>query len=217
MRKDSQKTRAKLIRAAEKLFARQGLESTSLLQIIKHAKVNNRSAMQYHFKNKEGLIKAILDKHTHDLSNRCKDLLQELRERDDYDLRDVVEVLVLPFAEKLDERDGGREFLLLHGQLMLSEKYKALRKESVNFAEETKRLFFLMQPFVPPIDQKSVMARSLICETLLFQGLSAYLTHEKLVRRDEFIQSLIGTISANFALPEISSKPALSAVSANAS
>lgn len=159
--------------------------------------------MQYHFKNKEGLIKAILDKHTHDLATRCNDLLQQLKDRDDYELRDVVEVLVLPIAEKLDERDGGREFLLLHGQLMLSEKYKALRRESVNFTQETRRLYTLMQPFVPPIDQKSVTARSLICETLLFQGLSAYLTHEKLVRRDEFIQSLIATISANFSLPEI--------------
>lgn len=201
MRKDSQLTRAKLIRAAEKLFAKHGVESTSLLQIIKHAKVNNRSAMQYHFKNKEGLIRAILEKHTHGMAERCNSLLEELKQRENYQLRDVVEVLVLPIAEKLDERDGGREFLLLHGQLMLSDKFKALRKNSVNFGQETRRLFVLMSPFIPPIDQQSVVARSLICETLLFQGLSTYLIHEKSVRREEFIQSLIDVITATFSLP----------------
>ena len=47
------------MRAAEKLIADQGLENVSIRQIVSHAQQKNESALQYHFGNLSGLIKAI--------------------------------------------------------------------------------------------------------------------------------------------------------------
>ena len=59
MRKDTQETRRRIIDTAERLFAERGVEITSLVEIAKAAGQKNRSALQYHFTNKEGLLNAV--------------------------------------------------------------------------------------------------------------------------------------------------------------
>jgi len=52
-------TKTQILDAAEKLFARQGFEATSLRAIIADAGVN-LAAIHYHFRSKEGLVRAVL-------------------------------------------------------------------------------------------------------------------------------------------------------------
>ena len=73
MRKDTAATRKRIIDTAENLFAERGVDNTSLLDISKAAQQKNRSALQYHFTNKQGLLDAVLDKHAKGIA----DLLQQ--------------------------------------------------------------------------------------------------------------------------------------------
>ena len=52
-------TRAKLMRAMEKLCARDGAEFVTLKAVIAEAGQKNESVLQYHFKNRAGLVSAI--------------------------------------------------------------------------------------------------------------------------------------------------------------
>ena len=52
-------TKTRILDAAEKLFAEQGFEATSLRDITTHARVNLAS-VNYHFRSKEELVRAVL-------------------------------------------------------------------------------------------------------------------------------------------------------------
>ncbi|MFB0932841.1 MAG: TetR family transcriptional regulator, partial [Pseudomonadales bacterium] len=54
----SEATQDALIHAAIALIAENGLENISIRSIIEASGQKNESALQYHFKNRDGLIKA---------------------------------------------------------------------------------------------------------------------------------------------------------------
>jgi AcrR family transcriptional regulator len=62
MARDATETREKLLRAAEHLFARQGLD-VPIREIHALAGQKNASAIQYHFGSKEELVAAIIERH----------------------------------------------------------------------------------------------------------------------------------------------------------
>ena len=55
--------RAALIDAAERLFAERGSDGVSLREITSAAGATNASAVQYHFGDRRGLVRAVLAKH----------------------------------------------------------------------------------------------------------------------------------------------------------
>ena len=60
----SEATQDALIHAAIALIAENGLENISIRSIIEASGQKNESALQYHFKNRDGLIKAIHKRHS---------------------------------------------------------------------------------------------------------------------------------------------------------
>jgi AcrR family transcriptional regulator len=62
MARDATETREKLLRAAEHLFARHGLD-VPIREIHAMAGQKNASAIQYHFGSKEELVQAIIERH----------------------------------------------------------------------------------------------------------------------------------------------------------
>lgn len=192
MRKDTLTTRKRIIDTAEALFAERGVESTSLLEIAKAAGQKNRSAMQYHFTNKEGLLDAVLDKHARHISHTRALMLDELEQGGDYSFYQLVEALVLPMASQLDNEDGGRDFLKIHSQLMTAEAYSELRRRRDGNDGETQRLIDMAGRFMNTEDPDNVSARFVLAGCLLIHGLAAYLAHTTShIDRSTFLQILI--------------------------
>ena len=191
MRKDTLATRKRIIDTAEALFAERGVESTSLLEIAKAAGQKNRSALQYHFTNKEGLLDAVLDKHAQDISDVRTLMLDRLEQRGDYSLYEFIEALVLPMASQLDNKDGGRAFLKIHSQLMTTETYSELRERRDKNNTDTQRLLAMTLPFLNTQDQESVSARFLLAGCLLVHGLAAYLVQTDNINRGAFLHTLV--------------------------
>lgn len=67
-------TKDKILDAAEKLFARDGFDATSLRAITSEAEVN-LAAVNYHFKSKDALILEVFGRHLLPVAERRKALL----------------------------------------------------------------------------------------------------------------------------------------------
>lgn len=104
-------TRARIVRAAERLFAARGLNGVSLREINRAAGQSNTGAVQYHFGDRDGLIRAVIEKHRKDTEPRRHALLDQYEAAGVDDLRVLAAALVLPAAAKLSDPDGGREYL----------------------------------------------------------------------------------------------------------
>ncbi len=194
MRKDTQETRRRIIDTAESMFAERGVEITSLVEIAKAAGQKNRSALQYHFTNKEGLLNAVLDKHADNITQARGAMLDELDARGKYSLYELVEALVLPMASQLDNEDGGRAFLKIHSQLMTTEAYRELRQRRDDSDPNTRRLVAMVGEFLPTDDMDSVRARLLLTGCLLIHGLAIYLTQADAIARSTYLQVLVQSI-----------------------
>ena len=104
-------TRQKIIDAAEALMAERGVEAVSINEIVKAAGQRNPSALNYHFGNKAGVVQAVFDRHTPRIEQRRQQLLDALPASPS--LHGLIEALVLPLAEQVDQPDGGQNYLKL--------------------------------------------------------------------------------------------------------
>lgn len=115
---DSATTTDRLISAAEELFARQGIEGVSLREINRAAGAKNASALQYHFRDRDGLLRALMAKHRRDVEARRHAMLDAYEADGRDDLRALAGALVRPMAAKLADPAGGPEYLQILADLM---------------------------------------------------------------------------------------------------
>lgn len=111
----SQSSREALIEAGERLFAAGNIDGVSLREIGRAAGQRNATALQYHFGSRDGLIAAIVDKHSEEVAARRHALLDECR--DEPTLRALCNAFVKPLASKLVTEDG-RLFLQIAGHVI---------------------------------------------------------------------------------------------------
>ena len=111
-------TRRSLIDAAERLFARGGVASPSLREVARLAGARNVAAVQYHFGDRDGLVNAILDKHLATVDAERHRLLDDYEAGRTSGLHALAAALVRPYARKLDDADGGPEFLQVYADLL---------------------------------------------------------------------------------------------------
>ena len=108
--------RQKLVDAARDLFAEHGIEGVSLREITRAAGQGNTSALQYHFGNREALLRAVLEPHQQQVDARRASLLDELEAREPAPLRDLASALVRPSAAML-QVEGGTAYLRIMAEL----------------------------------------------------------------------------------------------------
>ncbi|HMG43834.1 MAG TPA: helix-turn-helix domain-containing protein [Acidimicrobiales bacterium] len=120
-------TKERLIEAAERLFAEQGIDAVSLREINRASGARNAIAVQYHFSDRAGVVRAILDKHMPDVESRRHAMLDQYEaERDaepdsdarEAQIRTLAAALVRPLAAKLADADGGPAFLQIYADLL---------------------------------------------------------------------------------------------------
>ena len=105
-------TRELLIETAERLFVERGTDvSGHDITIASGAK--NKSAIQYHFTDRIGLIRAVLDKHEMDVAARRHAMLDTYEAAGVDDIRALAAALVEPLAAELSNLDGGPGYLQL--------------------------------------------------------------------------------------------------------
>jgi AcrR family transcriptional regulator len=86
----------KLMDAAERLYAERGFAGVSIRQISDAAGQRNKSVVQYHFSNRDELIKAIIARHVAPVDRLRMEMVAALVDRPEVSLRDRVACGVLP-------------------------------------------------------------------------------------------------------------------------
>jgi TetR/AcrR family transcriptional regulator, regulator of cefoperazone and chloramphenicol sensitivity len=111
-------TRSRLLRAAEQLFAQEGIERAQMRAITRLAGQRNESALHYHFGSRADLLRAVLHRHLGELEQLRSGYVRELVEqKQTHNLRALVNAVVLPTGAKLAAADG-QDYLLIMVQCL---------------------------------------------------------------------------------------------------
>jgi AcrR family transcriptional regulator len=111
-------TRARLLRAGERLFAERGIHQVRLREINALAGQRNSSALHYHFGSRDGLVEAILSEHQTAMDRDVRPALDELEAGPgEPTVRAIVAVWVDALTDQL-QTESGRDFLRLLPQVL---------------------------------------------------------------------------------------------------
>jgi AcrR family transcriptional regulator len=118
-----------------------------LREISRAAGQRNTNALQYHFGDRNALLGAVLDKHRRDVDAHRNALLDQYELAPVADgLRQLAAGLVLPLVAKLNDPDGGREYLQILSEIVSHPKQYADVLVSV---ESINRWRKLVEPLLP--------------------------------------------------------------------
>jgi AcrR family transcriptional regulator len=111
-------TRARLLRAGERLFAERGIHQVRLREINALAGQRNSSALHYHFGSRDGLVEAILSEHQTAMDRKVRPALDGLvAGPGEPTVRAVVAIWVDALTAQL-QTESGRDFLRLLPQIL---------------------------------------------------------------------------------------------------
>jgi AcrR family transcriptional regulator len=159
MPRNADETRAQLIRTAERLFAERGVNAVSSREINREAEQRNATALQYHFENRQGLIRAILRKHESTIDDSRNKLLDEIETSGRYGLDRFSAALVLPTAEKLSDREGGRSYLRIAAQLVNSYRPRVDPIENASASPSLNRWRAMVESEMSPLAVDTLHSR----------------------------------------------------------
>ncbi|HZP27471.1 MAG TPA: TetR family transcriptional regulator [Acidimicrobiia bacterium] len=144
-------TRARLLDAAERLFAARGLDAVSVRDITDLADANT-AAIHYHFGSKQDLIAAVLERRAAAMGRRREELLDELERQSAVGLREVVQAaIVQPTAELVAEGEGGRNYVAFLAALGSHAELMALVVDVYDpYTERCLRALERVTPDLPP-------------------------------------------------------------------
>ena len=151
----SKQTRSALMRSAEQLFASQGIHNVTSRAIVEASGQKNESALQYHFGNREGLIREIHGYWANEIGRLRGEMLESLH--NDASLRDIVEFMVTPPFELGRTNPDFRCYIRAFGpEVVLSElpAINAMLRE--RGAQEIPRL---LQDKLPQLTARALAAR----------------------------------------------------------
>lgn len=118
LRPSTEETRIKIMEAGESLFGEQGIESVSLRAISTAAKQRNNFSVQYHFKNRLGLLRAIFEYREGQLDAMREKMVTEGRKRDQLgDIRFLLRCCFYPQFHLFIHGDG-LPYIRLHAQYL---------------------------------------------------------------------------------------------------
>ncbi|HKY40804.1 MAG TPA: helix-turn-helix domain-containing protein [Polyangiaceae bacterium] len=191
-------TRLALMRAAEQLFAQQGVDRVSLREIAIAAGQRNVSAATYHFGSKRELIEAILERHSRPIQNDWVNALKAESPEHKLMLPELAELLVRPIVAKIDDADGGRCYLEICGELVASRSFPliGMRVASTPGAAE---LAMRVAQHGPKLPAMLTVLRATRMAGLLYCSIGDYLrltANGVEIPRDLFVADLVRTLVA---------------------
>lgn len=189
-------TRTALLRAAERLFSERGVDSVSMREIAAAAGQGNHSAALYHFADKRDLLNALLERHSEPIQSAWLVTLDHMAAEGRDSLDELVGLLVRSVVAKLDDPDGGTDYLLIVAELVTSRTFPITSIPVANGVGALE-LTAKMMRHVGPVPPGLVPLRMMRVAGLLYGSIANYHTLVDggfKIPRDEFIDDLIGSL-----------------------
>lgn len=141
-------TRGALLAAAATLFADGGIDGPSLREITRAAGQRNTNALQYHFGDRDALLRALLDGRGDAVDAHRATLLDGVGQAPS--LRRLANALVAPLVAQLDDRPGGPEYLQVAGEIVARPVRFAEVFPLVTARPSLRRWAELVEAYLPP-------------------------------------------------------------------
>jgi AcrR family transcriptional regulator len=136
---DGYKTKAKILRVAEKLFAEKGYNGTSIDRIAKTAGVN-KGLIYYHFKDKKDIFVSIMQNIINEIEQSVHLSVQkEVAEVDDLQLQQKIKAeiefcrqrkkIILVMMMEALKVDGDADFLFKCAEMVIQQEMDGIRKK----------------------------------------------------------------------------------------
>ena len=107
MNRKGERTREQLMDAAAALFAERGIDGVTMAELHEETGQRNKSAVQYHFGSRDGLLRAIVQRHLGRADQRRAEMLAAV---DPNDIGELVRAFVEPTLTNLHD-EHGRKYL----------------------------------------------------------------------------------------------------------
>ena len=114
---NSARTRDKLISAALELYGNSSIDAVSLREISVAAGQKNPNALQYHFKDRDGLLQAIIDRHSSPIAERRQSYIQLARCGEWPAGEAAARCLVMPIIDYVVAEPSGINFVKVVSQI----------------------------------------------------------------------------------------------------
>lgn len=142
--------RLAIVRAAESLFAAQGIEAPSLREIARTAGQGNTNAAQYHFGDRDGVLRAVLERHGPAVEAHRSDMLDMVEATEPVDPRGLSAALVVPLVATLSDPDGGAAYLQVLGEVVARPVRFSATLSTYWRSPSIGRWSRLVEPLLPP-------------------------------------------------------------------
>jgi len=207
MPRDATDTRERLLRSAEYLFARTGID-TPIREIHKHAGQRNASAIQYHFGSKQELLNAVIARGKRPDAEAAA-IRADLRARR-ADPRCLVEAIVRRMAEYL-QSDQKRDFVRIAFQLLMRSRLRSTLEQEV---EQPDLITFeteirIIRGAVPHLPRRVINERALAGLTFVAMEIAERARmiddqpDEPVLDDEEFINNLVDMTTAMLTAPAV--------------
>lgn len=191
-------TRLALLRAAERLFAQRGVDSVSMREIAAAAGQANHSAVLYHFADKHELVNSLLERHSDPIQAAWTVTLQHMKAEGHDSLEELVGLMVRTLVSKLDDPDGGADYLMIVADLVTSRSFPITTMPAVS-APGILALSAAMMRHVGAIPESMLALRMMRVANVLYGSIANYhaLVSAGLdIPRGEFTRDLIVSLVA---------------------
>lgn len=202
-------TRTKILNVAEKLFAERGYGATPLRAIIAEAGVN-QAAIHYHFRNRESLFSAVVNRRLLPLEQERLRRFVEIEERwgaEPPPIEKVVEAFVEPTL-KLAQSEAGLAWIQFVGQSRL-EPGAHWNSVSAQHDEVLVRFVELLKRCLPELRESELLYRTYFLIGVVANSLIDRRTMEKIGQTipdlfdqpDVVLDHLVDFVSAGLRAP----------------
>jgi AcrR family transcriptional regulator len=189
------------------LFAERGIDGVTITDITVSAGQSNRSAVNYHFGGKDGLIKALLDTFQVRIESRRRELVAGVQGKTRATLRDWVWTLITPLGELLDD-PGGVAYLRVVAQLISHPRLLVLDQHRAAVEQGGDQLLAALG-HVREWNRNLWLSRWIVITGAIFHGLADYARMRKnepdsVPPAEEFLDELVDAVTALMGRPPLS-------------
>lgn len=148
--------RQRILLTAERLMARHGYSGVSLRAIMAEAAVNT-AAVHYHFRNKEGLLRAIFDMRVGPINaerDRLFDAFERNRAACARPVRDVLHAFIAP-AVRISRQPQGKDFNTLSALCAVDPSVEVRRVMFDAYNDQAQRFVRLLRKACPHLSDRA--------------------------------------------------------------
>jgi AcrR family transcriptional regulator len=192
--RDATETRARLLLAAEELFATRGYHQTTTRELTEAAGQRNVSAMTYHFGTREGLLTSILLLHGSPLDEERAELAAGPLDR--HSTRTLIAALTVPYVRMM-RTQRGRYYLRIVAQL--TELFPMWREQDELRPPHLRRILSALErrsPGAPTVRRERVIGVIMLM-TAMAADRARQIDEDPSVRHDEtrFTSNLVDMLT----------------------